>query len=378
MNNQEPYLELLQQLRQLARLESVAGLVFWDEEVNLPPNRAPWRAEQNAAMAKVIHQAAGNRKLGQLIDSLEKRDDLDDAQSFVVREARRDYERITKLPETYVTRRAEVTSNAYHAWNRARQDDDFNSFAPFIERHLELAHEEANYLGFSEQPYDYWIDRHDPGITAKTITQLFTELRQSLVPLVKEIIDSTPPQYKSIFTGFPISQQNEFLQRVITQMGFDKSRGRIDISIHPFCSGTTFDTRMTTRFDEDKPLDSLLSAVHETGHALYQQGLPSAHPGSALNEAAGMAVHESQSRLWENQVGRSHAFWQYWEPQFRELFPQQLKNVTSEQLFTAINAVKLHPIRTESDEVTYNLHIILRFEICYMLILNSSHFLESF
>lgn len=198
---------------------------------------------------------------------------------------------------------------------------------------------------------------------SESISVLFASLKSDLVPIVQQILQSDTKPDTSIFRGFPIEDQRSFLTEVTSALGFNYQRGRIDVSLHPFCSGNGADTRMTTRFDEDNPLDSLFSSIHETGHGLYEQGLPVEHLHTALGKAAGMGVHESQSRLWENQVCRSRSFWTQFEPKFRATFASQLNSISSDQLYLAINSVSKNPIRVDSDEVTYNLHIIIRFEI---------------
>ena len=203
----------------------------------------------------------------------------------------------------------------------------------------------------------------DLGMTAERITALFSELKTGLVPLVRRIAASPVKARRDLLKGCPVAAQEVFLKEVTAKLGFDYRRGRIDVAVHPFCSGTGSDTRMTTRYDPDDPLKALLGAIHETGHGLYEQGLPREHAGTALAQNAGMGVHESQSRLWENQVGRGRPFWKFFEPRFRELFPTAMAKVSSEELYLAINAVRPTLIRVDADEVTYNLHIILRFEL---------------
>ena len=198
---------------------------------------------------------------------------------------------------------------------------------------------------------------------ASTIGTLFSGLKGELAPIVSEILESSIKPKTDIFKGFPVDQQELFLREVTESLGFNYKRGRIDKSLHPFCSGNGADIRMTTRFDEDNPLDSLFSSIHETGHGMYEQGLPLDQLHTALGQAAGMGAHESQSRLWENQVCRSKAFWKRYEPKLRAAFPEQLANISSDDLYLAINSVSRNPIRVDSDEVTYNLHIIIRFEI---------------
>jgi carboxypeptidase Taq len=366
MTRDVAYAELIPLLKRPHLLGTIAELLGWDEQVNLPPDSADQRADQQAVLAGAMHAAASDARVGELLAELEneaQRAALTEDQRAVVALARKDYDRATKLPEAFVREKAMQESHGYHAWAKARAESDFASYAPVLEKNLELARREAGYLGWGDRAYDYMIDRHDPGMTAAAIAGLFGELQRDLVPLVREIAASKVTARKEALRGFPVERQRTFLREVTERLGFDYRRGRIDVSLHPFCSGTGADVRMTTRFQEDEPLDSLFSAIHETGHGLYEQGLPRADHGTALGMAAGMGVHESQSRLWENQVGRSRGFWRFFEPRFRALFPEQTRGVSSDELYLAINAVAPTPIRVDADEVTYNLHIILRFEL---------------
>jgi carboxypeptidase Taq len=362
MSNEEAYAELVGGLKRAHLLGSVGELLGWDEQVNLPPASADQRAEQHAVMAEVTHAAASDRRIGELLEELEGRA-LSDERRAVVRQARKDFDRATKLPPEFVREKAAQGSRGYHAWAKARKEDDFAGYAPVLEKNLELAKREAAYLGWSGREYDSMIDKHDPGMSAEAIRMLFAELKHELVPLVREITAASAAVRNPQLNGFPVEAQRVFLREVTERIGFDYRRGRIDVSLHPFCSGTGADVRMTTRFKEDEPLDSLFSAIHETGHGLYEQGLPREHAGTALGMNAGMGAHESQSRLWENQVGRSRGFWRFFEPRFRALFPAQTAGVSSDELYLAINAVQPTLIRVDADEVTYNLHIILRFEL---------------
>jgi carboxypeptidase Taq len=358
---------LVSELKHIHALSEIGSLLEWDEQVNLPEASVDFRARQASALATVMHRESTKQQIGIWLEELENQKDLNDDQIVVIREARKNYQKSTKIPEEFVASKAAHLSRSYHAWVEARKKDDFSIFAPYLKQNILYAKEEAGFLGYSKNPYDYWIDCFDPGIDSKTIDAVFDELEKELVPLVNEIQNSPIKADVSFLKSFPIEKQEVFLKEVTSKLGFDYTRGRIDKSVHPFCSGCAFDTRMTTRFFEDNPLDSLFSSIHETGHGLYEQGLPLDHIGTALGQAAGMAAHESQSRLWENQIARSREFWQYWEPTFRETFPNQLQEVSSKDLYLAINSVALNPIRVDSDEVTYNLHIILRFKIERML-----------
>ncbi len=364
MTTQSTYALLCAELKRLDKLESIGGVLGWDEQVNLPPGSADLRAEQNAVYSELVHREWTRPQLGEWIASLRERSgELDEGARRVVEEAGRKYDERTKLPPEFVARKAAASSRAYQAWVAARGASDYASYEPHLREQIELALEQAAHLGREADPYNYWIDQFDPGMTQAAVEALFTPLREELVPLVRQIVESPVKPDESLLRGFPVDAQEVFLREVITRLGFDFKRGRLDRAVHPFCGGHPLDVRLTTRFHVDNPLDSLFSSVHETGHGLYEQGLPPEHVGTALGEAAGMAAHESQSRIWENQVARSRAFWRYWEPRYRELFADRLDGVESDALYLAVNAVAISPIRVDSDEVTYNLHIMLRFEL---------------
>ncbi len=358
------YKQLLEALEKCYWIHSTLSLLGWDEQVNLPPGSAEHRAGQTACLADLHHREFTRAEIGEWLTALEEdAASLPEEQRDLIRLVRRDYDRATKLPARFVAEKAAHQSRAYHEWVRARERNDFAGFAPFLEKTLQLAREEAKMLGWEKNPYDCHIDRHDPGMTAARVEELFAKLRAPLVDLVGRILDSPVKADTSVLRGFPVDRQETFVRELVERLGFDFSRGRIDRSVHPFCSGDGADTRMTTRYDPDNPLDAIFSAIHETGHGLYDQGLPLDQRSNPLGQAVGMAVHESQSRLWENQVGRSRKFWDYFEPLFRQAFEPRLGDVSSDELYLAINAVRLNPIRVDSDEVTYNLHIMLRFEL---------------
>jgi len=365
------YAELRARLKRVHVLGSVGGLLGWDEQVNLPPGAAAQRGEQMALLAELAHAEGVSPALGAAIAACEAAPAgaLDADARIVVAAARRDHDRATKLPAELVAEKARLGSEAYHAWAAARAARDFAAFAPYLEKHLALARREAELLGFAERPYDLAIDKHDPGLDAARIDALFAELRAGLVPLVRRV-DAKAEAARSrgeappALRGFDVGAQRELVRRVTAKLGFDYERGRLDVSLHPFCEGSGDDLRLTTRFDADNPLDSLYSSIHEAGHGLYEQGLPREHAGTALAQAAGMAAHESQSRLWENQVARSRAFWRWLEPEFRAAFPEALADVSGDALHAAANAVEPGGmIRVDADEVHYNLHILLRFDL---------------
>jgi len=371
-NDLPAYSELRARLKRVYVLDGVSGQLGWDDQVNLPPGAATQRGEQVALVAELTHAESTAPELGAALAACEAApaDALDADAQVVVKAARRDYDRATKLPADFVGEKARLCSEAYHAWASARAARDFAAYAPYLEKHLEFARREAELLGYGDRPYDLGIDKHDPGLSAAQIDKLFGELRAGLVPLVRRIDAKVraahergegPVQLK----GFDVTAQRELVKRVTAKLGFDYERGRLDVSLHPFCGGSGDDLRLTTRFDADNPLDALYSSIHEAGHGMYEQGLPvREHAGTALAQAAGMAVHESQSRLWENQVARSRAFWRWLEPELRAAFPEALAGVSGDQLHAAANAVEPGGmIRVDADEVHYNLHILLRFDL---------------
>ena len=355
---------LLNKQQKQQDLGSVLSLLDWDEQVNLPPESSDQRARQMATLSEMHHNLLSDPTIEPLLQELEGDwEQLSLQEQAITKHTRKDYDRATRLPAEYVAEKAILDSQAYHAWVEAREKDDFAAFAPFLKRQVEMSKRGAELIGHGDNPYDYQIDLFDPGMDAETIEGLFTRLKVELVPLARSILASGIRAKTEHLRGFSVEKQKNFLKEVTATLGFNYRRGRIDVAVHPFCSGNAVDTRMTTRFNEDVPLDSLFSSIHETGHGLYEQGLPSDQLHNALGQAVGMGIHESQSRLWENQVSRSREFWKFFEPKYREAFPEQLAELSSEDLYLAVNAITLCPIRVDSDEVTYNLHIILRFEI---------------
>ena len=368
MSTAEALAELTRLVQRAHTLGTVGGLLGWDEQVNLPPGAAEQRAAQQAVMAEVIHAAAADPRVGELLARLEAPGaGLDADGAAIVRQARRDHDQATRLPGDFVRAKAEQESRAFHAWAAAREARDFAAFAPVLARNVDFARREAAFLNPAAPPYDVLLDKYDPGLTAAAVERLFAELRRDLVPLMRAIVASPrAARARELATGlrgFPVEAQGRFLREVTTRLGFDYRRGRLDVSLHPFCSGTGDDVRLTTRYREDQPLSALLGSVHEAGHGLYEQGLPAAHLGTALGLNAGMAVHESQSRLWENQVARGPGFWRHFGPRWRELFPAQTAGLSAEDLALVVAPVAPTLIRVEADEVTYNLHIVLRFEL---------------
>jgi len=355
---------LTEKLRRLHTLRLASGILGWDEQVNLPSGAGELRSAELALLSELAHQEASSKALGRLIDALEARaGSLPEDQAKVVAVARRDFDEAVKLPRKFVREKAENDSRSFQVWQAARHAGRFADFESVLARQIDMARKQAELLGRGGDAYSYWIDHFDPGSDLALVDSLLTPLGAELAPLAAAIAESHAAFPEVTLRGFAKEKQREFVLEVLTAMGFDFAHGRLDEALHPFCDGDGRDTRITTRYDADNPLDALFSAVHECGHALYEQGLPPEWAGTALGDSAGMAVHESQSRIWENQVARSRAFWQFWEPRFRAKFKEETAGISSEALFMAINRVKLGPVRLDADEVTYNLHIILRFSL---------------
>jgi carboxypeptidase Taq len=364
MTTDGTYSSLVMELKRLRTLHSIQSLLGWDEQVNLPSGSADLRALQFAEYGELVHREATSPEIGRMLDVLEKKSVfLDQDKRRVVELARRDYDQATKLPREFVKRKSENDSRAFHSWQKARTKGTFADFAPQLKIQIETALEQASLMGRSNDAYSYWIDQFDPGMDLATVESIFAPLEKELVPLARSIADDCAKYKPAKLTGFSKKLQKEFLIEVLTAMGYDFSHGRMDVALHPFCDGDGRDVRITTRYDENNPLDSLFSAMHECGHALYEQGLDTDLAGTALGDSAGMAIHESQSRIWENEIGKSRAFWNYCEPLFRAKFGKELQGISSEDLYRTINYVKPCAVRLDADEVTYNLHIILRFNI---------------
>lgn len=362
----DAYAELLTALREMATLGSVGSLLGWDEQVMLSPAGNGFRADQSALISRLTHERATDPRLGDLIGELETTT-LDDEQKAVVREARRDYDRATKLPTSLVEELSRTTVLSQAAWVESREKKKYDIFEPWLTKMIDLQRQVARSIGSpSGNLYDALLDAYEPGETVASITPVFDSLRPALVELVQRIVQSKPIVPTHVLRiELPIEKQKQMAAIVAKAVGFDMEAGRLDQSVHPFCTGIApGDTRITTRYGADGFVGAFLGTLHESGHAMYEQGLPkSTHFGTALAEAASLGIHESQSRLWENQVGRGTSFWKFYMPKVREVFAPLFCDVSDHDWLFALNNVRPSFIRTESDETTYNLHIMLRFEL---------------
>lgn len=365
------YAELRTRLREVANLAASSALLSWDQETYMPPAGAAARAEQLALMASLAHERRTHPRVGELIAACEQDASLAAPGTRTgadIREMRRDYDLATRLPTELVAALAKTTSEASEAWKAARQKSDFPAFLPWLDKVFALTRRKAECYGVPAggELYDALLNEYEPGATAREIASVFTPLRARLSDLIRRVRDSrTKVSTRPLKVEIDPARQHAFGQWVIAQMGFDLAAGRLDVTTHPFCSGLAHgDTRLTTRYREEHFTDALYSTLHEMGHGLYEQGLPKGeHFGQPLAEAVSLGIHESQSRLWENFVGRSKAFWKWALPRSRRHFGKALSRFDARDFFAAVNTVKPSLIRVEADEGTYNLHVMIRFEI---------------
>jgi carboxypeptidase Taq len=368
MDHKQAYTDLLHSVRDGVLLESCASVLGWDERTYMPRLGSAHRAEQMALLARLSHEMLTAPVIGELLAAVESsplvQDPAGDAAANV-REIRRNYDRAVKLPKELVEELARVTTRAQQIWQEARQANDFAAFCPWLEKVVALLRQKAQAIGYRSAPYDALLDEYEPGATTAEITQLFADLRADLVPLVSTIAQSSRrPRLDILDRDYPVEEQKQFGRAAAAAIGFDFNAGRLDVTTHPFCSGIgPGDCRITTRYNPRHFNESFFGILHEAGHGIYEQGLPAEHYGSPLGTHASLGIHESQSRLWENQVGRSRPFWEHFFPQARQAFPAALNDVGLEDFLFAINSVQPSFIRVEADEATYNMHIILRFEL---------------
>ncbi len=363
-----PFEKLLPKMEELRDLQGIIGLLTWDQETYLPQKGEKARASQLSTLQGLYHERLTDPALGGLLGESAASDLTPDAKAMV-RELTWERDRAVKLPGALVRELAEAQSHGLSAWKEAREKRQFSLFAPALGRLLRIRREQADAYGHGGERYDALLEGYEPGMRVARLAPVLTGLAQALVPIVQALRAVPPPPDVLAGKRFPFDPQWRFTLRLLKDMGFDLEAGRQDKSIHPFTGGThPLDVRLTNRFDEENIFSSIYGAIHEGGHGLYEQGFAPEHYRTPIAAAPSMGLHESQSRLWENVVGRSEGFWQHYFPVLAAEFPQALAGVSARDFYRAVNRVRPSLIRVEADEVTYNLHIVLRFELELLLI----------
>jgi carboxypeptidase Taq len=364
----QPKLEALKsRLLEINDLNAAAALLSWDQATYMPPGGAEARGRQMATLSRLAHEKFTSAEVGRLLDDLQPYAaslPYDSDEAGLIRVTQRNYDQLVKVPADFVARLQTHGAQSYQAWTVARPANDFAAMQPLLEQTVDLSRQLADYFPGYRHIADPLIDLSDYGMRAESVSALFAQLRDALVPIVKAITAQPPADDSPLHQSFPEDQQLVFGAAVIKQFGYDFNRGRQDKTHHPFATKFSLgDVRITTRVKEHDLGEALFSTLHESGHAMYEQGICRDYEGTPLAGGTSAGVHESQSRLWENLVGRSRGFWQHYYPQLQAAFPQQLGRVPLDAFYRAINKVQRSLIRTDADEVTYNLHVMLRFDL---------------
>ncbi|ORX91968.1 M32 carboxypeptidase Taq metallopeptidase peptidase [Basidiobolus meristosporus CBS 931.73] len=363
------YQKLVGHLTEISHLQGVLGLLEWDQQVMMPSGAASCRESQSSILTGILHDKKTNQELGDIISELDQsleENVFNEWEKANIRDAKRAWDKEIKIPKRLAQRLSELSSRGYAAWTEARDRNQFSVFAPVLEDWVKALKEKANYIDPNRPVYDVLLDDFERGLTSDRLEQLFGDLKESLIPLVKKIKEKNWQPSAEFLTKneFPVDPQVEFSHSVARDIGFDMKCGRLDVSIHPFTGGAhPTDVRMTTRYSATNLLSGLGGTIHETGHSLYEQARNKDYENLPVSEALSMGIHESQSLLWERMVGQSLPFWEHYFSKLAKLFPEQLKDVSPKDLYLAYNTVKPDYIRVEADEVTYPLHIAIRYEI---------------
>ncbi|RPE09798.1 carboxypeptidase M32 [Chitinophaga lutea] len=358
------YQDYVEKMQKIADVRNAMSVLGWDQETYLPPAGATFRGRQLTTLSTIAHELFADESLGGLLRELGNRTDLSAIQQKNVALSLEDYEKNRKYPAAFVAEMSSATNAAYHAWIKARKENNFAVFEPLLAKMVDLKKREADILGYTGHPYDALLNEYERGADVQMLDTIFRDVKNSLLPLLQQIALRDVPDRKFLARHYPKDQQWEFGLGILRSMGYDFNAGRQDVSEHPFT--TSFnprDVRVTTRIDEQDLGNMTWSCIHEGGHALYEQGLPAEEYGLPCGEAASLGIHESQSRLWENNVGRSLIFWQHHYGNLQGIFRSNLLAVPLQNFYKAINLVQPSLIRTEADELTYHFHVMIRYEI---------------
>ena len=362
------FLELKNRLAEVQDLSKAAGLLVWDQRTLMPVRGAAVRAEMLATLGKLAHEKFTSDEMGRLLEDLRPFEEslpADSDEASLIRVARYDYQKSMRVPSSLRADISRLSAQAGEVWIQARKKSDYALFLPYLQRHVELKHKYIECFGEADNIYDILLDDYERGMTTAEVTSLFENIKRDLVPLIAAIAESPIKVDDSCLHGhFPIETQRAFSLDILKRFGFSDDAWRLDPTVHPFASSiATGDIRLTTRYNEKFINATLFGSMHECGHGLYENGVSSSLERTPLCRGVSLGLHESQSRMWENLVGRSRAFWKFFYPRLISAFPSQFGSIDPETFYHAIN--KVHPtlIRVEADEATYNLHIILRFEL---------------
>jgi carboxypeptidase Taq len=360
--------KLLERLALIGNLRRAGAVLEWDMQTYMPPGAAEARGEQMAAVVEIAHKMSTSEETGRLLEAAEQENagsDPNGDASRLLSNARYDFDRQTKIPADLAAEMTRHSAVSQAAWQMARAENDFASFAPFLEKTFEMERQAADLYGWEVERYDALLNLFERGAKTTEVSAMFAELKPHLVELTRAIAESPRRSDAVPIRGrFPTTEQNALTLDVVQKLGYDLEHGRQDVAAHPFCTSfSRWDVRITTRFDENELGPAFYASLHEAGHGLYEQGMPADHDNDPIGDSASSGVHESQSRMWENLVGRSRAFAEFITPTLKRAFPDQLADLTVDRYYRAVNRVEPSLIRVEADEVTYNLHVLLRFEL---------------
>ncbi len=362
-NPDDPRAALRARLRELADLHHAGRLMGWDQQVMMPPRGTPARGRAAGALERLAHERLVDPGLARDLDAAERAGE----DPGLIRAIRRDHERARRVPADLVVEITEAATAAHPVWERARRTSDFALFAPALERNVALRRKLAACFPESAHPYDALLDAYEPGASTESVRVVFDRLQAGLRPLIAAVAARPAPE--PVTGDFPVEAQRTLALEMARSIGFEDDAWRLDVSTHPFSIKIAAgDVRITTRYSADDPIEGLLSTLHEVGHGLYEHQVDPALGGTTADEGTSLGIHESQSRLWENQVGRSRAFWSHWYPRAQELFGEALAGVDLDAWLAALNVVRPSLIRVEADELTYAMHVVLRFELEVALI----------
>ena len=353
-----------QEMQKVADVKNAIAVLQWDQETYLPPKGAAFRGSQIASLSELVHKMSTDEKLGSILTELQGKSDLPEKEKRNVELTTEDYNKQKKYSSAFVRLLTETISKSYHSWIKARKENSFGVFRKDLDELIQLKKQETEILGYAAHPYDALLNEFEKGCTVALLDKTFNGIEAPLKSLLDRITSKKQVENNFLFQFYPKQAQWDFGMYLIKQLGFDFEAGRQDISEHPFT--TSFnknDVRITTRINENDFGNMTWSCIHETGHALYEQGLPESEYGLPAGEYASLGIHESQSRIWENNVGRTMEFWKYQYPHLKQFFPTQLEHVTVDEFYKGINKVYPSFIRTEADELTYHFHIMIRYEL---------------